>query len=134
MRYNEFITIVQDRGHIATFEQAERTARIVLEVLGERLSEGETIDVAEQLPHELRSALLQSTDVSSFGKDEFIKRVSEREYVGLIEAEEHVRAVLSIIPTAISTEEFYDMLSQLPQDIRELFSLRAKADFAGLGM
>lgn len=134
MNYKEFIKLSQDRGHIASFEQAEHTARIVLEVLGERLSEGEAIDVAEQLPHELRSAVLLSTDVDVFGKDEFIRRVSEREHIGLNEAEEHVRAVLSVLPTAISSEEFYDMLSQLPQDIRELFSLKVKADFAGLGM
>jgi uncharacterized protein (DUF2267 family) len=48
--------------------------------------------------------------------DEFVRRVAEREGVGLEAAFEHARAVIATLREAVGEEEFRDVSAQLPQE------------------
>jgi uncharacterized protein (DUF2267 family) len=52
--------------------------------------------------------------------DEFIRRVSDRGRVPPEEARRAVKAVFATLHKAITTGEFKDMLSQLPDEYLEL--------------
>jgi len=59
MNYEEFIGEIQHRIRQGTQREAVRTARSVLETLGERLTEGEATDLASPLPMEIDRYLIQ---------------------------------------------------------------------------
>jgi uncharacterized protein (DUF2267 family) len=52
--------------------------------------------------------------------DEFVRRVAERGDVALDEARSGAAAVLTTVREAVTPGEFDDVLSQLPQEYREL--------------
>ncbi|MBZ0158014.1 MAG: DUF2267 domain-containing protein [Alphaproteobacteria bacterium] len=122
MHYDSFIRLIQERGRLERFGEAERAASAVLEVLGEHLSAEQAVRIAEQLPTHIRDAVLQNNVAHSFGLEEFIRRVSDREEVGLQDAENHIRAVFSVLPDVISLDAARDAISQLPEEIRSLLS------------
>ena len=96
----------------------------MLETLAERIAGGETDDLAEQLPEELRPSLQRGRQRSG-GKaqrmslDEFIARVAEREGVTWEQALEHARAVFATLRETLSDKEFSDLLSELPRGYQE---------------
>ncbi|MEW6117794.1 MAG: DUF2267 domain-containing protein [Nitrospirota bacterium] len=133
MEYEEFITLIQQFGRIEQFGVAERAVSAVLEVLGEHLSEEQAISIARQLPTHIRDAIMTNNVASSFGLDEFIRRVADREEIGPAEAEKHIRAVFSVLTDAIDLDKARDAIARLPEDIRALLSAEQKAAFSGMG-
>jgi uncharacterized protein (DUF2267 family) len=55
-----------------------------------------------------------------FDRQELVRRVAEREGVGLETAEEHVRAVFQMLGFAVAPGELRDMASQLPRGFEDL--------------
>jgi uncharacterized protein (DUF2267 family) len=122
VQYEEFLNKVQDRIGPAQPEEARRAIIATLETLGERISGGESSDLAEQLPEELKEPLRQaSEDNEEFSLDEFLKRVGERENIDTDEAREHVSAVMTVLKEAVSGGELDNIRAQLPQEFEPLF-------------
>ncbi len=57
----------------------------------------------------------------AFSLEEFYGRVAQREGVGNDEAVKHVRAVATVLQTAVTGGELGDVRSQLSDDYEELF-------------
>jgi uncharacterized protein (DUF2267 family) len=123
MTHDEFIGQVQHRAQLSSRGAAERTTRVVLEILGQRLAGGEVDHLASQLPPEIGRHLLEEDAGMGerFSLDDFLQLVAIREDVDQLEAEQHARAVLSVLSEAISEGEFEDALAQLPQEFDTLF-------------
>jgi uncharacterized protein (DUF2267 family) len=133
MHYQGFIATVREVAHIPD-DEAERVACATLQTLAERISVGETEDLAERLPDELGSCLLAADDRDRFHVDEFIRRISERAGLDPPAAERDARAVLGALWLAVGPDEFADMRSELPQDFEPLLddALRAAPALPGV--
>jgi uncharacterized protein (DUF2267 family) len=111
---------IADRAGVDT-ETARRAADAVLTTLAERIAGGEVRDLVARLPVEFH-APLRAGDAASGGAarkmslDEFVRRVAEREGVGLGAAFEHARAVIATLREAVGEDEFADISTQLPQE------------------
>jgi uncharacterized protein (DUF2267 family) len=121
MDHGKFIHLVEYRAGLTSTGEAERAVRATLEVLGERLSRGEAEDIAVQLPPEISGYLMQPGNPEVFGLEEFIRRISEREGVSARDAEDHIRAVLSVLADAVSADEIEDACRELSPDLQALF-------------
>lgn len=120
MDYQGFITTVKDRAQLSDTE-AQQVACATLRTLSERLSSGETGDIAERLPGELRSCLEpEDTSDRRFHIGEFLRRISDRAGVDKNAAERDARAVFVALWSAVGPEEFADMRAELPRDFDPL--------------
>ena len=120
MDYQTFTTTAAHRAGMPE-DKAEQVERASLRVLGERISGGEARDLAAQLPGPLKDPLEQvPEEAEPFDVDEFVRRVAQRGHVGPDEARVGAAATLVTVREAVSPGEFDDILSQLPQEYREL--------------
>jgi uncharacterized protein (DUF2267 family) len=119
MDYERFITIVEQDADIGR-EQAVRATQATLQTLAERISAGEARDLADELPPELAPWIATTTPAEGFDIDEFVRRVAEREGVDVDTAERHARVVFDAIGRAVSPQELFDMLAELPAEYAPL--------------
>jgi uncharacterized protein (DUF2267 family) len=121
MRHDEFLAKVREHGEYADQAEADRTTRLVLGLLSQRLVDGERKDLAAQLPAELQDAVLTAAPQEAFGVEEFLRRVAHQ----LSATEETARwdasAVLTTLAEAISGGELNQILTQLPAGYAPLF-------------
>jgi uncharacterized protein (DUF2267 family) len=117
--YDGFISTVSERAH-APSEEAERAACATLQTLAERLTAGETEDIAEQLPEQLRACLDARGAYEPFHADEFLRRGAARAALPRPHAERDARAVFVALWRAVGPEEFDDLRSELPKDFEPL--------------
>jgi uncharacterized protein (DUF2267 family) len=117
--HRRFIAIVQEAAGLGE-QEAERATHAVLQTLAERLSEGQARDLAQALPPEIGPWLGTDTGAQPFEADEFIRRVAEREDVEPEQARRHTRAVLLALSRSVGTQEFDDMISELPRSFAPL--------------
>lgn len=127
MDYEEFMRVVQVHADLA-WEDAERAVRTVLETLGERIASGEARDLAEQLPPELSAYVMNDRDAQGFDRDDFVRRVAEREGVDPATAERHVRAVFTAIWRAVGRQELSDVAAELSKDYAPLLPIGPDVD------
>lgn len=119
MNYPSFIDAMAQRAGVSP-EQAEILTRATLETLSERLSGGEALDLAAQLPKALHAPLRPRFEAAeSFGVDEFVRRVSARAGVDEGQARNGTRTVLATLRQATTAGEFQDVMSQLPKEYHE---------------
>ncbi|WBB68956.1 DUF2267 domain-containing protein [Micromonospora sp. WMMD812] len=122
MNYDTFIDQVAQRTKMPS-ERAVTMTRATLETLAERLTGGEVLDLAAQLPKPLQVVVKPSPSSESadrFGAAEFVARVSQRAGVDEPVARDAVRAVFTTLREAITGGEFDDVVTQLPRDYREM--------------
>ena len=120
MDYETFTRTTAERAGLPE-EAAERLEHATLRTLADRISGGEAQDLAAQLPGPLKDDLrTPREDAEAFGVDEFVRRVAERGHVDPGEARTGAAAVLITVREAVTPGEFDDVLSQLPQEYREL--------------
>ena len=122
MNYDTFIDQVSQRTR-APSERAVELTRAVLETFAERLTGGEVLDLAVQLPRPLQLVLKPHPGMEQadrFGAAEFVARVAGRAGVAEPVARDAVRAVFTTLREAISGGEFDDVATQLPRDYRGL--------------
>lgn len=107
-------------------EEAERAAVSVLCVLEQRLFGEEAAHLEAQLPSKLQDLLVRcerhvGKPASKFGRDGFIKMVSEDLGVDADEAERKIRAVFSAVREQVSEGEIEDVIGQLPTEMHGLW-------------
>ncbi|KKK05705.1 DUF2267 domain-containing protein [Micromonospora sp. HK10] len=120
MNYDTFVDRVAQRAAAPT-ERAAALTRAALETLAERLTGGEVLDLAAQLPKPLQQVLKPHPAMEAaerFGAAEFVARVAQRAGVDENVARDGVRAVFTTLREAISGGEFDDVVVQLPRDFR----------------
>lgn len=123
MDYGEYIGGVADRASVP-YEQAEVITRATLQTLADRISGGESEDVAALLPEALREPLRRprEKDPEKFELDEFVRRVGERAGVDAATAREGARAVFTTLRRTVGGE-FEDVAPQLPREFGELLKV-----------
>ncbi|MGC5285187.1 DUF2267 domain-containing protein [Micromonospora sp. DT231] len=122
MNYDTFIDQVSHRTATSS-EQAVEVTHAVLETFAERLTGGEVLDLAAQLPQPLQLVLKPSPSTEQadrFGAAEFVARVALRAGVREPAARDAARAVFTTLREAITGGEFDDVVTQLPRDYRDL--------------
>ncbi|MBM0227396.1 MULTISPECIES: DUF2267 domain-containing protein [Micromonospora] len=122
MNYDTFVDQVAQRTR-ASSERAVELTRATLETLAERLTGGELLDLAAQLPKPLQLVLKPrpATEAADrFGAAEFVARVGQRAGIDENAARDTVRAVFTTLREAVSGGEFDDIVVQLPRDYREM--------------
>lgn len=128
MKFDEFIGQVQNRGRMASGDEALKATRATLEVLGQRLAGGEASNLGAQLPEEIARFLTGGGTGERFDLDEFFRRVSEREGVDLPVSVHHARAVISVLQDAVSRGEIEDVRAQLPEEFAPLFEAGSEGE------
>lgn len=124
MKEHEFVSAVRASTGLASTDDAERAVRATLQVLGRRLTGGETRHLASQLPPKLAGVLPEEGVGERFGIDEFYRRVAEEEGEGCTpqQARQHARAVFTAMRNALPQGELKDVTAQLPADYADLVS------------
>jgi uncharacterized protein (DUF2267 family) len=116
MNYETFIDRVGRRAGVPA-ERAEVLTRAALHTLSDRLTAGEAMDLAAQLPKKLQMPLRPQRETAErFSLAEFTRRTAERAGVDQAIAENGIRAVFATLREAVSGGEFDDVLAQLPPD------------------
>lgn len=125
MEYQTFVRAVEDRTGLSTAEEVDDATGATLVTFSERIPDEEARDLASQLPDEVGSYLTAADGSESFGFDEFVTRVLERESVTEMDerdaATEHAQAVVAVLLDAVTSEESDDVLSYLTRDYERLF-------------
>jgi uncharacterized protein (DUF2267 family) len=129
VEYEEFIRIIAHEAVLDDPDQAERAAQATLEILAERLSAGEALDLVEELPAELKPWIYPHGGPQTYDADEFLRRVAQRLEVDLDTAQRRVRAVFYALGRALSPKEVTDLAADLPGDF-EPFVAEAQGRFA----
>lgn len=122
MEYGTFVDQVAGRTGTSGARAAELT-RATLETLSERMTGGEVLDLAAQLPKSLWEALKphpRTEAADRFGAAEFVARVARRAGCDENAARGAVRAVFTTLRAAINSGEFRDVVVQLPRDYRDM--------------
>lgn len=122
MNYDTFVEQVSRRANVPS-AQAIALIHATLRTLSERLTGGETLDIAAQLPPPLQ--LLMRTcpaaeHAQRFSADEFVERVCRCTDVAPATVRTGVRAVFTTLREALTGGEFDDVAAQLPRDYRDL--------------
>ncbi|HEY4603381.1 MAG TPA: DUF2267 domain-containing protein [Blastococcus sp.] len=125
MDYETFTRTAAERAGLPV-DTVERVEHATLRTLADRISGGEAQDLASQLPSRLQADLRPAREeAEAFGVDEFVRRVAQRSDVDPEEARTGAAAVLTTVREAVTPGEFDDVLSQLPQEYRELVGPQA---------
>jgi uncharacterized protein (DUF2267 family) len=122
----DFIKTVEQTAGIPE-DDAKKATRAVLRTLGERLSGGEAQDIAEELPEDLGSWIVDGDQAQAFDLDEFIRRVADREGVVEDVAQRHARGVFAALGRFVSPDELHDMASELPNTFGPLLEAATPA-------
>lgn len=121
MDLQQLLAAVRDTAGVSSQQEAEQAAMATLKALGERISGGETKDLAAQLPAPLDRALPAAGGGQRFGIEEFYERVAS--YEGSDDprdARRHARAVVAALKASITGGEFDQIQAQLPQEYGDL--------------
>jgi uncharacterized protein (DUF2267 family) len=115
-----FVRLVAQVGGMSE-QEAVHATRATLETLGERLSAGESRDIADELPEPLDDWVRNDHKAEAFHVDEFVRRVARREgHDDEVAAARDAAAVFMALAQAISADELADMESELPKDFAPL--------------
>ena len=128
MQYQEFVQRVEEQVNVTqpatdTQRAAENAITATLETLSERLTGGETNDLASQLPTELQAPLQRTGEeqAEDFSLEEFYERVAEREGIDIETARQDASAVMTVLGLALTPSQLDDVRAQLPEEFNALF-------------
>ncbi|MFP2907556.1 DUF2267 domain-containing protein [Pyxidicoccus sp. 3LFB2] len=124
MTHDEFLSRVTERTGLSGPEEAARTTRAVLEVVGERLTRGELQVLTEDLPAPLSETLWSGAHGQDFDLAELYARVAGREQVREGFAVEHTGVVCQVLSEALSEAALHRLHEDLPGPLGALFSPR----------
>ncbi|WP_433428733.1 DUF2267 domain-containing protein [Nonomuraea sp. CA-141351] len=121
---DEFLAKVAKRTGLDP-EGARRATEAVLETLAERIAPGEVDDLISQIHVDLHPPLKRGKAAGPgravrMSVDEFVQRIAEREGASPAMAREHAQAVFGVLRESISSEEYFDVTAQLPDEYWQL--------------
>jgi uncharacterized protein (DUF2267 family) len=122
MTFDQFVGQVQHKARLGSQGAAVRAIQATLQTLAERLNDGESKDLAAQLPREFAIYLQTPEHGVRMSLDEFFHKVSEREQENLPDSVYHTRVVMEVLQEAVSDGEIADVLAQLPPEWAVLFA------------
>jgi uncharacterized protein (DUF2267 family) len=119
----DLVERVADRAQLPA-EEAGRVTEGVLEVLAERLPDGQVDALAAQLPADLHPALergrVRRTAPRALTVDALLELLGERLATDAARAREHALAVLPALAATVDDQLLGDLLVALPDDFAEL--------------
>jgi uncharacterized protein (DUF2267 family) len=115
MDYQGFISTVRQKAQLSE-EEAHQVACATLRTLARRIAMGESEDLRERVPEQLRSCLEPDGPLEKLHLDGFLGRVAEESGVDPATAEPAVRAVFAALYSAVGPDEFTDLREELPKD------------------
>ena len=124
-----FLAQVADRGEYRTTAEADRSARVVLALLGAHLSGRVRAELAAQLPQEFALILLNPLPAAQPLDAERLVRATAAWIEGATEATAlwDLGAVLSVVADIAGSGLMAEVLAQLPDDWPPLFDPRVSA-------
>jgi uncharacterized protein (DUF2267 family) len=122
MKYDDFLTRVQERAGLGDRAEAERTVVVVLQELLDRISAKEGRDLLAQLPYQLKTTVFATVAQVPLSRDEFVARVAEELDVSQEEAGNRIRAVFGTLREAVSWGELEDVLLELDPEYADLLA------------
>lgn len=104
-------------------DEAREAAESTLPLLGQRLSQGQTEEMAGYLSGDADEWLLEehSTDAEGIPPEEFVQEVAVDADVSEDRAEEYIAGVTGALGDAVPDGEIDDAIDQLPDEYGELF-------------
>jgi uncharacterized protein (DUF2267 family) len=96
--------------------EAVRATSATLAVLAERLAPSDALDLAAELPAAPAAWLVTERSGDEFGVDEFLRRIAERENVGIETARRDAQAVFAALAEAIGIEGLIRIVAALPPE------------------
>jgi uncharacterized protein (DUF2267 family) len=123
MKWEAFLSAVQERGEYASQAEAERAARIVLALLGAHLVGSERAELAARLPEACALVLLNPLPAAEPLVPERFVRATAAWIEGATDetAKRDVGAVLSVVSDAADEDLMRRVLLQLPPGYDLLF-------------
>jgi uncharacterized protein (DUF2267 family) len=122
MKYDQMVKAVEERAGLGDWAEAERSLRVVVQALADRLLGGEADDLLAQLPEPLKSEITVTPEADPMNPQEFVQRVA-----GDLEAPEEVardriRAVFGTLHEAVTEGEWEEVVGQLDKQYAELIA------------
>jgi uncharacterized protein (DUF2267 family) len=123
---NEWLTELRRELQIENDEAAWRILRAYLQVLRDRLTVDEAAQLAAQLPHVLRGAFYEGFDPSRQpekirDRGTFLARLADRAQLSdPAHAQRAAAAVTRVLRRHVTEGELDDVLSHLPNEIRDV--------------
>ncbi len=114
-----FLSRVGERIGLGTGE-ARRVTHATFYTLGERLTNRQARELADQLPEKVREALTAHDGCETFGYDEFVHRVAARQGTSAITAREDAGAVMATVADLVPQTELDYVRASLTPDYRPL--------------
>jgi uncharacterized protein (DUF2267 family) len=124
MTYDEFLSRIAERAGLESTEEAIRTARAVLGVVGERLDRGDRQLLTEDLPASLSEWLRTDSHGQDFDLKELHARVASREHIRPGFAVEHTGIVCQVLAEALTEGTLHRLHENLPAPLGALFTPR----------
>ncbi|MCY1075933.1 DUF2267 domain-containing protein [Archangium lansingense] len=124
MTHDELLSHVAEHAGLPGRQEAERTVRAVLEVLGERLSWPVVQALAEDLPDSLAAGVRGVAPHQDFNLAELHARVADRMGLPLGVAVEHTGLVCQFLTEALSPGTLHRVREALPEPMSALFTPR----------
>jgi uncharacterized protein (DUF2267 family) len=116
------VKAVEERGGITDRAEAERTLRVVVQALSDRLIGGEADDLLAQLPEPLKSEIRVTEAADPMDPDEFVQRVARDLELPEDEARDRVRAVFGTLHEAVTEGEWEEVVGQLDKQYARLLA------------
>jgi uncharacterized protein (DUF2267 family) len=120
MTHDELLSHVAEHAGLPGLEAAERTVRVVLEILGERLPWPTLQALVEDLPASLSEGLRGVTPHQVFNLAELHARVASRLEVRLGRAVEYTGVVCQFLAEALSPGTLHRLREALPEPMSAL--------------
>lgn len=119
MNYDRFLEIVRQEAGIEP-ERAEHVSCSILNLLAQRISNGEAEDLARRLPEPLRPCTDHHGPRATFRADELLQRIEQELPSDRTTAERAARAVLAAVWVCVGSKEYADLRAELPDDFLPL--------------
>jgi uncharacterized protein (DUF2267 family) len=102
VKYDQMVKAVEERAGITDRAEAERSLRVVVQALSDRLLGGEADDLLAQLPEPLKSEITVTDEADPMNPQEFVERVAGELGLPEEEARDRVRAVFGTLHEAVT--------------------------------
>jgi uncharacterized protein (DUF2267 family) len=122
VKYDRMVKGVDERAGLGDWAEAERTLRVVVQALADRVLGDEADDLRAQLPEPLKSEITVSPQADPMNAQEFVQRVAGDLGLPEDEARDRARAVFATLHDAVTEGEWEEVVGQLDRNYAELIA------------